>query len=36
MKSNASDMSKSDLSHNLNSAAVTLRSEKFSDYVMFP
>jgi len=37
MKSNASasDMSKGDFSNIPNSAAVTLRSEKFSDYVMF-
>lgn len=37
MKSNASasDMSKGDFSNILNSATVTLRSEKFSDYVMF-
>lgn len=32
----ASDVSKSDLSHILSSAAVTLRSENHSDYVMFP
>ncbi|KAJ1407786.1 Jas TPL-binding domain [Sesbania bispinosa] len=38
MKSNASgsDMSKSDLPHILSSSAVTLRSGKSSDYVMFP
>lgn len=37
MRSNASvsDMSKTDLSHVLSSSAVTLRSEKCSDHVMF-